>query len=236
MADLTLDIDKVAGTIDLLRRRVQERFPDSGLARVCGELDRIAEQTRERAAWIAKPILGLRIASGALVALILAGLAVTLASLRAPSEGFNLIAFIQVLESGINDVVLIGAAVFFLVTIETRIKRGRALAAIRELRALAHIIDMHQLTKDPEWLSARGEGSLLLPPRRMTRFELSRYLDYCTEALSLTAKLAALYIQGFDDAVALAAVDEIESLTNGLSRKIWQKLMILHALERETPA
>lgn len=230
MADLTLDVDKVAGTIDLLRRRVQERFPDSGLARVCGELDRIAEQTRERAAWIARPILGLRIASGALVALILAGLAVTLASLRAPSEGFNLIAFIQVLESGINDVVLIGAAVFFLVTIETRIKRGRALQAIRELRALAHIIDMHQLTKDPEWLSARGEGSLLLPPRRMTRFELSRYLDYCTEALSLTAKLAALYIQGFDDDVALAAVDEIESLTNGLSRKIWQKLMILHAV------
>jgi len=229
LADLTLDVDKVAGTIDLLRRRVQERFPDSGLARVCGELDRIAEQTRERAAWIARPILGLRIASGALVALILAGLAVTLASLRAPSEGFNLIAFIQVLESGINDVVLIGAAVFFLVTIETRIKRGRALQAIRELRALTHIIDMHQLTKDPEWLFARGEGSLLLPPRRMTRFELSRYLDYCTEALSLTAKLAALYIQGFDDDVALAAVDEIESLTNGLSRKIWQKLMILHA-------
>jgi len=236
VADLTLDVDKVASTIDLLRRRVQERFPDSGLARVCGELDRIAEQTRERAAWIAKPILGLRIASGALVALILAGLAVTLASLRAPSEGFNLIAFIQVLESGINDVVLIGAAVFFLVTIETRIKRGRALAAIRELRALAHIIDMHQLTKDPEWLFARGETSELLPRRRMTRFELSRYLDYCTEALSLTAKLAALYIQGFDDDVALAAVDEIESLTNGLSRKIWQKLMILHALEPETPA
>ena len=39
----------------------------------------LAEWTRERAAWIAKPILGLRLASGALVVLIVAGLAVTLA-------------------------------------------------------------------------------------------------------------------------------------------------------------
>lgn len=236
MTDLVLDVDRVAATIDLLRRRVQERFPGSGLAQVCGELDRIAEQTRQRAAWIARPILGLRLASGALIALILAGLAGTLFSLHAPSEGFNLLAFIQVLESGINDVVLIGAAVFFLTTIETRIKSGRALAALRELRAVAHIIDMHQLTKDPEWLCARGESSALLPERRMTRFELSRYLDYCSEALSLTGKLAALYIQGFDDDVALSAVNEIESLTTGLSRKIWQKLMILHALGPEDAA
>ena len=61
----------------------------------------------------------------------------------------------------------------------------------------------------------------------MSRFELSRYLDYCSEMLSLTGKVAALYIQDFDDEVALAAVNEVEDLTTGLSRKIWQKLMIL---------
>lgn len=37
--------------------------------------------------------------------------------------------------------------------------------------------------------------------------------------------------QELDDAVALAAVNEVESLTTGLSRKIWQKLMILHSGE-----
>ena len=45
--------------------------------------------------------------------------------------------------------------------------------------------------------------------------------------LSLIGKLAALYVQRFDDQVALAAVDGIEDLTNGLSRKIWQKITVL---------
>ena len=61
----------------------------------------------------------------------------------------------------------------------------------------------------------------------MTPFELGRYLDYCSEMLSLTAKLATLYVQHFDDAVAVASSNEIEQLTTGLSRKIWQKIMIL---------
>ena len=63
----------------------------------------------------------------------------------------------------------------------------------------------------------------------MTAFELSRYLDYCAEMLSLTGKVAALYVQDFDDGVAIASVNEVEDLTSGLSTKIWQKLMMLHA-------
>jgi hypothetical protein len=47
--------------------------------------------------------------------------------------------------------------------------------------------------------------------------------------LSLVSKLAALYVQRFDDYVVLQAVNEVESLTNGLSRKIWQKITILEA-------
>ncbi|TMP99740.1 MAG: hypothetical protein E6L09_08785 [Verrucomicrobia bacterium] len=66
------------------------------------------------------------------------------------------------------------------------------------------------------------------PRRTMTDFELSRYLDYCSEMLSLIGKVAALYVQRFDDPVALSAVDEIEDLTTGLSRKIWQKIMIIN--------
>ena len=54
---------------------------------------------------------------------------------------------------------LVGAGVFFLMTLETRVKRRRALEAIRELRAIAHIVDMHQLTKDPEWILTPGGQS-----------------------------------------------------------------------------
>jgi hypothetical protein len=231
----TLDPEQIAATIDRLRQRIERRFPGSGLAMVCGELDRIAEKARERAAWIARPILPLRVAVVLLTALIVAGLLVTLSSLHAPSESFNLVEFVQLLESGINDVVLVGAAIFFLVTLENRIKRHRALAAIHEMRAIAHVIDMHQLTKDPEWVLGRGQETGVLPPRTMSPFELSRYLDYCSEMLSLTGKVAVLYVQQFDDDVALAGVNEVENLTNGLSRKIWQKLMVLHAGDARGP-
>jgi len=231
--DLSLDADSVARTVALLRQRIDERFPGSGLGRVCRELDRITGQTRERAAWIATPILGLRVGVGALLALIAAGLAGTVLSLHRPNQPLEIFQFVQLLESGINDVVLVGAGVFFLVTLEARIKRRRALTAIRELRAIAHIIDMHQLTKDPEWIVTPGKESTLLPDRALTRFELSRYLDYCSEMLSITGKIAALYIQDFDDDVALSAVNEVENLTTGLSRKIWQKLMIVYAMGPE---
>ena len=220
-------------TVDLLRRRIGERFPESGLHRVCSELARVTQQTSERAAWIGRPILGLRLAVGALVLVIVAGLVATGFSLRRPREPLEIFQFIQILESGINDVVLVGAGVFFLMTLETRVKRRRALEAIRELRAIAHIVDMHQLTKDPEWVMTPGGQSSLLDDPPLSRFELSRYLDYCSEMLSITGKVAALYIQDFDDDVALAAVNEVENLTNGLSRKIWQKLMIVYAMGPE---
>ena len=136
--------------------------------------------------------------------------------------------FIQVLEAGLNDVVLIGAAIFFLLTLETRYKRTRALKAIHELRSIAHIIDMHQLTKDPHRVRAKKLfESSVSPEFSLTPFLLRRYLDYCSEMLSLTGKIGALYVQRFDDGVALASASELETLTTGLSRKIWQKILIL---------
>jgi hypothetical protein len=113
------------------------------------------------------------------------------------------------------------------------------LSALHELRSLAHIIDMHQLTKDPHRLSDFPDGGSdtpSSPARTLTRFELGRYLDYCSEMLALLGKIAALYAQTTTDAVALGAVDEIEDLTSGLSHKIWQKIVILdQQTGREAP-
>jgi hypothetical protein len=58
-------------------------------------------------------------------------------------------------------------------------------------------------------------------------FEITRYLDYCSEMLSLTSKLAALYAQNLPDPVVIDAVNEIESLTTNLSQKIWQKITLV---------
>ncbi len=118
-------------------------------------------------------------------------------------------------------------------TIEIRIKRTRALAALHELRIIAHAIDMHQLTKDLNAMHFKGIVTPSSPKREMTSFELMRYLDYCSEMLSLTGKVAALYVLDFSDSVVTSAVNDIETLTTGLSRKIWQKIMIISRFDHE---
>jgi hypothetical protein len=87
---------------------------------------------------------------------------------------------------------------------------------------------MHQLTKDPTSVLKAG-ATKSSPKRDLSPYELMRYLDYCTEMLSLTGKLAALYMQGLRDPVVIQAVNEIEELTTNLSRKMWQKIMILRS-------
>ena len=72
-------------------------------------------------------------------------------------------------------------------------KRNRALKLLHELRSLAHIVDMHQLTKDPGIHHRPAiPGLRLLAPAHDDRVELSRYLDYCSEMASLIGKIAAL--------------------------------------------
>jgi len=230
VTETTLDPRLISETVNRLVTRVEARFPQSGLARIAVQLSEVAARAGATSETIGRPITSLRILVGFLIAVIVLGLVLTLWALPMPQGRLELAEFIQVLEAGINDVVLIVAAVFFLASLETRIKRNRALRSIHELRAIAHVIDMHQLTKDPEWVLNQGTEPGIAGSRRMTPFELSRYLDYCSEMLSITGKIAALYIQRFDDGVALQAVNEVESVTTGLSGKIWQKLMILYAL------
>ena len=141
--------------------------------------------------------------------------------------------FVQGFDSAVNELVLIGAASYFLLGWETRRKRRRAIRALHALRSLAHIIDMHQLTKDPGTpADVPRKARLHRRSARFTAFELARYLDYCSEMLSLISKVAALYVQNFDDPVTLAAVNDVEQLTGSLSQKLWLKIDIL---ERVTP-
>lgn len=222
-----LDGDKITGTIATLSDRIFQRFPDSGLWQVSQSLLQVARQARAQADWIAKPIWSLRIAVALLILLILAAAIGTLVAVSKPIREVNLIDFVQAVEAGINDLVLVGLAVFFLITVERRLKRHRALKAIHDLRSIAHIIDMHQLTKDPDRMHWEFRG-MVESKNTLTPLELTRYLDYCSELLSLVGKVCVLYVQRFDDATALSAVNEVESLTTGLSRKIWQKVMIIH--------
>ncbi|HET6670204.1 MAG TPA: hypothetical protein VFH15_08220 [Pyrinomonadaceae bacterium] len=229
----SLDAEKIILTVKTLSTRIEERFPGSGLNRVCAELHTVAVKSQQRSSWIAKPLTSLRLLVALLITIMIAGLAMIVRSSSLPRTGFDLVGLVQVSEAGLNVVILLGAGILFLITTERRIKRGRALKAIHELRALAHVIDMHQLTKDPERALVRTKDTASSPKQTLTPAELTRYLDYCSEMLSLIGKLAALYVQQFDDPVALAAVNDVEQLTNGLSRKIWQKISILNTAQSQ---
>src|SRR5207244_1248553 len=67
--------------------------------------------------------------------------------------------WLSVLESGIVDVVYASIAVYFLMSLPNRLTRRRLLALMHRLRSLAHVVDMHQLTKDPERLQERFHGT-----------------------------------------------------------------------------
>lgn len=225
----TLDATAIVATSAALAQRVEERFPGSGLAAVAGELHRVAQSVQQRAVDIARPRIALRIVVAGVICLLVVILVAGPWYARIPSS-FALPELVQVSEAALNLIVLIGGAVFFLVTVERRLQRQRVLAAIHELRALAHIIDMHQLSKDPQ--RVLEPKFVLTPSSPQTRFDafaLSRYLDYCGEMFSLTGKLAALYTVQLDDPVIVAAVNDIETLTTGLSRKVWQKIVLLHS-------
>lgn len=238
MSYRTLDAAQIVTTLRLLEQRIAQRFPDSGLSKVSRELASIGEEAQQRAEVIATPNMALRATVAVAIAAGLAGLVVValvvtqLIHLQVGSEVFGLF---QGIDAAMNITVLTGAALFFAITIEDRIKRRRSLRDLHVFRTIAHVIDMHQLTKDPSTLLDGGAPTASSPTRSLSRFELTRYLDYCSEMLSLTSKLAALYAQNLPDPIVIDAVNDIEELTTNLSRKIWQKITILESRQAPLP-
>ena len=226
-----LDSRQITATARRLAERIGERFPGSGLSRVGQEVCAMSEGSEERAALLRRS--NWRIRAGVSAALLLI-FGVAVSTLLLTTRSLTLVTsvsdFFQGLEAAINDVIFLGLGVFFLVTFESRLKRRVALRGLDELRSIAHIIDMHQLTKDPEHVLGAATTTPSSPARTMTQGDLARYLDYCSELLAITSKLAALHVQSLNDPVVLESVNGIQALTVGLSSKIWQKIMILDAI------
>jgi hypothetical protein len=227
MTETLLDGNRLVATIETLCLRIEDRFPEAGLLATARALLELARETDRTIRWIERPHLPIRIASYGLIGLLLALLAYTAAQFRPEFATYGFKGLVELSEAILNELVLLGAAVVFIVTFETRRKRRRVITSVNRLRAIAHIIDAHQLTKDPDAVSPSSAPTRNSPKRTLTAYELGRYLDYCSELLSLVGKLAFLYVQKFDDAVAVNAVNDLENLTMGMSRKLWQKIMIL---------
>lgn len=226
----SLQPSRIVETADQLTRRIGERFPHSSLIAVSKELRQVADEALARTELIRSPNYLIRGGVAGLILLLVIILTTVGRSVNwqteQNSELFLFEHFIQSLEASLGSLVFLGAAIAFLVSVERRWKRERLLEALRELRALAHVVDMHQLTKDPQSLT-QGRPTQSSPQRTMTTFELGRYLDYCTEMLSIIGKVAAIYVQEFPDPAAVEAADELTRLTTDLTRNIWQKIMII---------
>ena len=151
MAYERLEADAGVATARRLQARIQARFPDRNLGRVAGRLVDVASDV-ERAAARTAPIRVLRVAG---LVLIVALVVLTAASLVAAvvelaSTGGTALSWLSGVETVVNDVVYVGIAVVFLWLLPTHLERSRILGELHRLRSLAHVIDMHQLTKDPE--------------------------------------------------------------------------------------
>jgi hypothetical protein len=223
--------DEIRKTLERLHQRIRDRFPHSNLANVCQELCAISTEAPQTVQGIARPNYWLRFGTGGLLvmaALVLVELLLRL-RLDVRADGINLAEFVQMIGAALDTLVLLGAGIVFLATLENRWKRMRVIRAVNRLRCIAHIVDMHQLTKDPDSIAEHAVSTAHSPQRALGSYELARYLDYCTEMLSLISKTAFLYVQDYHDPVAVDAVNDLEDLVNGLSSKMWQKIMILSA-------
>jgi hypothetical protein len=232
-----LDEAKVVMTLERLHARIAERFPDAGLTRVAADLVEIARQTSARARSIAQPLLLLRLGVILIVAATASFGAWLIIHSPLPRLQLNpdVAGMAQGLEAAVNLLILAGASIWFLMSLEQRLKRRRALKDLHELRSFAHVIDMHQLTKDPTLVLSHAPRTAASPQREMSQFQLTRYLDYCAEMLSLIGKLAALYAEHTRDPQIVEAVNGVEDLATNLGRKIWQKITILSALVEGQP-
>lgn len=226
-----LNPDKITQTARRLTARIEERFPQAGLARACAELAETADATAARVAALARPNLIVRAAVLGVIAAAVVGFALLIRAL-APDLALVVDAtaaersgVAQTLESLVNLVILAALAIWFFVNLERRLMRRAALAHLHELRSYAHVVDMHQLVKDPSAILNADRRTASSPARTMTDFELLRYLDYCTEMLAIIGKLAALYAERTQDPQIIATASDIEAMTTGLGRKIWQKII-----------
>ena len=128
-----LDAAKTIETIQTLRDRISERFEESSLASVSRELCTLAGESRSKIAWIERPHLGLRAAviGVVLLCLVLIGFGIE-QLLKARTEALGIGDSIALLESAINEIIIAGAALAFLFSLELRAKRTRALQTLHE--------------------------------------------------------------------------------------------------------
>lgn len=226
-----LDAGDIAHAAERLRARIEERLPEPTLADLAQSftamVPEVAGKLSESRGRLGRTRVLARLAAGVVVLLSVVAFWLALKDplLHGTQRSSD---WVPLVESTINDLVFAAVAVFFLWALPERTERRALLRELHKLRTLAHVVDMHQLDKDPEQARDDYHPTAVSPPRRiMDAEELHHYLDYCSELVALIAKTAALCAERTSDPVVLGTVSEIETVTAHMSQKIWQKISLL---------
>jgi hypothetical protein len=209
--DRHLDPAKLIKTSDNLAAWIDKDFNHSHLSVVAANVHRLTQEAVVTAERIRRPIWLLRIGIWGLCLAFVAGAVHQLVTHRLDE-------ILHFLDETKGTALYFGAFLLAFITLEVRFKRRRAIKAVNELRAVAHIVDMHQLAKD----QTIGEFREQTTPEKM-----ESYLHACIALLALLSKIGQLYVEHFPDAVATQAVNEFEMIATGLSNKIWMKILSL---------
>ncbi|TQM61828.1 hypothetical protein [Humibacillus xanthopallidus] len=237
-----LDGTEVRAVLTYLGERIDTYLPrHPGLRTAvdeCGTLvDGLLDRRRHAPAQRAALVWTSRVLIVVVLAVVLVATAFAVRDAIANASSFESFEWLPLVESLINDLVFAGIGIWFLLSLADRVVRNDLIRRLHRLRSMAHIIDMHQMSKDPAALlpdSVMGAvaGDDVISPRTMSVRDYALYLEYCSELLSLTSKAAALCAEESTDALVLDTVSEIENLTTGMSRKIWQKISLLQTADR----
>src|SRR5947208_2229416 len=128
-----LDPARIIETAENLVQRIGQRLPGSSLSCLAVELAGIARATDQRAQEARRPILAIRFASVTATGLSLLGLWYLVDRIHTRWEFGTITELFEATDAGFNLLVILAGALWFLITLEARLKRKRALGSIEEL-------------------------------------------------------------------------------------------------------
>ena len=225
-----LEAHYIAHAAAKLEDRIRARLPGRRLADVAHRLSEMVPDMHERFSTSFIRYRRARLLSRtASIAIVVTTVVALVFALKDPAtngvdDSSDLVGLV---EGIVSDLVYASIAVFFLWALPERRERRTLLLLLHQLRSLAHVVDMHQLDKDPEQARADYVPTAKSPPNGMSAEELHHYFDYCSELVSLIAKAAALCAEHSSDSVVLTTVSDLETLSAQMSQKIWQKISLL---------
>ena len=227
----SLQAEKIEKAIDDLEQGIKEILPGRKIADVCQDLKEVIYEAKKKSlrnktqSFTRKKFVKLFLIAALILlatSFITLGLSYLLNFL---GSNIGLEEGLQLTDTAITLLLPSIAYIFYRLKDNIKTYRSEVLQDLHKLRMLSHIIDVKQLNKTPEWLDWKEQQSK--HGRKLDRPEKAFYLEFCSQMQSLIGKIAVLYIRDVNDPALITAVNEIETLTTGLSRKTWQKLMLM---------